>query len=215
MSSTNAENATSRRRYTSSLRSRQAAETRSQVLNAASECFAESGYAGTTLAEVADRAGVAVETVYSRFKSKKRLLREAIDVAIAGDAEPIPFVERPEFASLGEGTFDERLRRAIAVATEIVSRSFGVWAALMEAATSDDEVERWRVELERNRRDDVGRSLALIVGHTVSRTTVDLVSALIGPSMYATLTQDLGWSRPRYEREITTMAAELLRREDE
>src|SRR6478735_4470641 len=113
MSSTNVQKSSKGRTYSSSLRARQAAETRSQVLYAAIECFSEDGYAGTTLAAVAERAGVAVETVYSRFKSKKRLLREAFDVAVAGDAEPVAFVDRHEFASFASGTREQRLRRAI------------------------------------------------------------------------------------------------------
>ena len=50
MSSTNVQKSTKNRTYSSSLRTRQATETRSQMLLTAIECFSENGYAGTTLA---------------------------------------------------------------------------------------------------------------------------------------------------------------------
>jgi Bacterial regulatory proteins, tetR family len=40
---------------------------------------------GTTLAGIAAEAGVAVETIYTGFASKKALLLEAMNVAIVGD----------------------------------------------------------------------------------------------------------------------------------
>jgi len=212
MSSTNVQKSTKGRAYSSSLRARQAAETRSQVLLAAIECFSADGYAGTTLAAVAERAGVAVETVYSRFRSKKRLLREAFDVAVAGDTEPVAFVDRPEFASFAIGTPDERLRRAIQVSTDILIRTIGLWTALVEAASSDPEIAGWRTEIERMRRTDVGRSLEVVTGTKLTATTIDLATALIGADLYRSLTGDFGWSRRRYEQEIAALMKALLPR---
>ena len=53
------------RRYDSSARREQARATRRQVLAAATALFLERGYAATTMADVAARAGVVVQTVYS------------------------------------------------------------------------------------------------------------------------------------------------------
>src|SRR5207248_8516494 len=88
------------RKYSSALRARQAEQTRRQILSTAVTQFASNGWARTTVASVAEDAGVALDTVYTAFGSKKALLRAAMDVAIVGDAEPIPLVERPEFAAL-------------------------------------------------------------------------------------------------------------------
>ncbi len=65
---------TTKRSYNSSRRTLQAAQTRDEVLRAATELFRETGWAGTTLAAIAERAGVSVETVYKGFGSKKGLL---------------------------------------------------------------------------------------------------------------------------------------------
>jgi len=56
-----------RRRYDSTRRQAQAAQTREDILRAAREAFLRRGYPGTTLAAVAMDAGVAVETIYRAF----------------------------------------------------------------------------------------------------------------------------------------------------
>src|SRR6478672_5536731 len=102
-----------RRRYSSPLRAAQADRTRAQVLAAAATCFEESGWAGTTVAAIAERAGVAVETIYSGFGSKKAVLRQVIDVAVVGDSEPVPLAEREVFTRLAEGPRDARMDAGI------------------------------------------------------------------------------------------------------
>ena len=49
-------------------------EKQQRVLDAAMEAFAERGYAGTSTAEIAKRAGVAEGTVFKTYKTKKDLL---------------------------------------------------------------------------------------------------------------------------------------------
>src|SRR5690348_10687429 len=93
-----------KRTYDSSRRKRQAEQTRAEVLVAAMELFNTRGWAETTLADVAAAAGVAVETIYKGFRSKKQLVRDAMDAAVVGDADPVPFVERDPFLRLGTGT---------------------------------------------------------------------------------------------------------------
>src|SRR6478735_12842871 len=126
-----------RRSYTSTRRAQQAAQTRSDVLAAATRLFTTSGWAGTTVSAIAAEAGVAVETIYSGFGSKKALLRAAMDVAVVGDTDPIPWAEREEFRRLGEGPPSTRAKAAAEVVSVIHVRSSGVWKAIMEASTAD------------------------------------------------------------------------------
>lgn len=60
-----------------------ARETRRRIIDAAAELFVEQGYGATKLQEIADRAGVAVQTIYFVFRNKPSLLKELVDVAIA------------------------------------------------------------------------------------------------------------------------------------
>ncbi len=177
----------------------QAAQTREDVLGAAIRLFTTSGWAGTTVSDIASEAGVAVETIYSGFGSKKGLLRAAMDVAIVGDAEPVPFVERDEFLRLGRGKVADRLRAAVGVVTDIHERSAGVLRAIMEASGTDPEVDHWRIELERARRVDVERSTTLMLDRQLDARTLDLLWVLLGPEVYLKLTVDAGLSRADYE----------------
>src|SRR5260370_42152507 len=84
-----------KRRYDSTRRQAQARETRQQILAAARVLFIAHGFAGTTMEAVAQEAGVAVETVYTAFKSKRTLLARLVDRAVGGDDEPIHILDRP------------------------------------------------------------------------------------------------------------------------
>src|SRR5690349_16397972 len=78
-------------------RVRDAPGTRRRMLEAARELFVRNGYGATTLKEIADRAGVAVQTIYFTFGNKRVLLKELVDVAIAGDLEPVATMDRAWF----------------------------------------------------------------------------------------------------------------------
>ena len=97
----------SRRQYDSSRRQEQARQTRRAVLHAAQARFLAEGYAATTISAVAADAGVSVETVYKAFRNKPGLVKAVFDVAIAGDDEPIPILQR-EFVRRNQAEPDPR-----------------------------------------------------------------------------------------------------------
>ena len=86
-----------------SLRADHSALTRRRILDAAGRLFAERGYLGATLAEVAAAAGVSVQTLYNSIGSKATLLKAVYDVTLAGDDEPVPMRERPIPRGCGGG----------------------------------------------------------------------------------------------------------------
>src|SRR5262245_66485222 len=69
-----------RRPYRSRLRADQAQQTRRRVLESALQLFVDRGYAGTTVAAVADRAGVSPETIYLSLGGKRGLLEGVMDI---------------------------------------------------------------------------------------------------------------------------------------
>jgi AcrR family transcriptional regulator len=202
----------STRGYTSTRRQQQAAQTRADVLTAAVRLFGEHGWSGSTLAMIAAEAGVAVETVYSAFGSKKRLLRAAMDVAVVGDDEPVAFAERPETSVLDNGTLEQRVRGGVGLNADVVARSLGVWQAILEASTGDPEVDAWRAELEAGRRIEVERSLRRIVGKPVSAAIADIAFVVLSPDAYRSLTVDLGHDRAMYEARVSAAIVRLLTR---
>jgi AcrR family transcriptional regulator len=84
----------SRRRYNATRRLEQARQNRARVLDAARARFLEQGYSATTIPAVAADAGVSIETVYKAFGNKAGLLKALFDVAVVGDDEPVPMIER-------------------------------------------------------------------------------------------------------------------------
>src|SRR6476646_542523 len=96
-----------RRAYDSSGRREQARQNRGTILDAARTRFLELGYAGTTMGAVAADAGVSVETVYKAFGNKAGLVKGVFDVAIVGDDEPVPLMER-EFVQRNRAEPDPR-----------------------------------------------------------------------------------------------------------
>ena len=63
-----------KRKYDSSRRQAQARETRRLITEAARNLFFDRGYSGATIDAIAQTAGVAAETVYAIFGSKRKIL---------------------------------------------------------------------------------------------------------------------------------------------
>ena len=72
-----------KRPYRSDVRTRQAALTKAAIANAAADLFIAEGYARTTMRAIAERGGVAPDTVYATFGTKVRVLTAVIDARLA------------------------------------------------------------------------------------------------------------------------------------
>ena len=101
-----------RRRYDSTRRQEQAGENRRAILDAARRMFLERGYAATTVSAIAAAAGVSVETVYKAFGNKPGLVKAVVDVAIVGDDEPVPMLQRDRVRRI-EAEGDARRKLAL------------------------------------------------------------------------------------------------------
>jgi len=203
------------RTYRSDRRAAQARQTRRRVLAAASELFERQGYAATTVRAVAGQAGVSVQTVEALFGSKPRLLKACIDVAIAGDDEAVPVLDRDwTDAARAARTPAELLRVVAAVIGPAQDRSAGLVLAVFEGAASDAGLEALAEELVRQRRGTASwivRELRRTSPLRVSeRESVDSLWTLMDPALYARLVRRLGWSRQRYERWFAASAEHLL-----
>src|SRR6185312_14047209 len=89
-----------KRRYESARRQEQARGTRLRVIDAARDLFVAKGYGRTTMADVAQRAGVATETVYAAFRNKPALLRQVWYVGFRGDEEDVRLLDRSEIRAV-------------------------------------------------------------------------------------------------------------------
>ena len=122
-------------------RGQRRAETERRLVESASALFVERGYAGTTLADVAEHADIAPRTLYLHFPTKAELLLRCIGIAIAGDAEPIALADRPAMAeAMTAATFDERLRLMASLTASLMERTGPLLDVAFQAAPSEPSI---------------------------------------------------------------------------
>jgi TetR/AcrR family transcriptional regulator, mexJK operon transcriptional repressor len=73
-------------------RAERTAAKRAAIVDGATACFLRGGYAGTSVDEIADRAGVSKQTVYEHFGGKEQLFTEIVMGTI--DEVGQPFFDR-------------------------------------------------------------------------------------------------------------------------
>ena len=140
------------RSYDSSRRQAQARQTRLAVLDAARRRFLAVGFSNTTMAAVAADADVSVETIYKVFGNKAGLVKAVFDVAIVGDDEPIPLMQR-EFVQRNIAEPDPR-KKLIAYGAHLAAvspRACPILLVVRDAAATDaGAAEVWaRLQTER------------------------------------------------------------------
>lgn len=62
---------------------------RARIISAASDVFLAEGFLGATMDQIAARADVSVQTIYSRFSSKETLFEEVVGALAGGAAQKI------------------------------------------------------------------------------------------------------------------------------
>ena len=152
------------------------------------------------MSDVAEAAGVAVQTVYFTFHTKSELLSRAYDFAVLGEGDPVP----PEQTGWYRKMTDEpevagALRHAIVGIGDIMKRATPLDTVVLAAAASDPETaavrlfhERWRAKGYRAIIDILATKSALRVGVSAERAT-DLLLLYLGMDVYRVLVFDLAW----------------------
>ncbi len=187
-------------------RRRNPAETRRRILDAARSLFNEQGYASTTLAAIADRAGVSVQTVYFTFHSKGELLMQIVLVAGADDPEAPRHQDRGWYREMLAST---DARRQIALLSEHGTDIFVRVApliGLVDAARASDpnlgaawqQTVMARREALREQMEVVARNGALRPELSVN-DAADIVFVLQRPETLRALTIECSWSIERYK----------------
>ena len=120
------------------LRAARVADTEERIVRAATELFVADGYAATTLAAVAQAAGVGARTVYVRFGTKAALLKRVVDVAIVGDTALVDLAGRDWFAvATTAPTAGERITALAASSRAIMTRAGGLLAVAQQAESTE------------------------------------------------------------------------------
>jgi AcrR family transcriptional regulator len=191
------------RRYDSTRRRQQAQQNRHAVLASARQRFLARGYAATTIAEIAQDAGVSVETVYKAFATKAGVLKALFDVSVAGDDEPIPMAERAVIQTVrDEPDAARKLELYAKHLAATMPRSAPVQLLARDgAASSPDAAEVWK-QIRHETLTGMtmfASGLASTGQLRVSATQArDILWTYHAPELYELLVLERGWSATRY-----------------
>jgi AcrR family transcriptional regulator len=194
-----------RRSYDASGRREKARASRSAVVAAARALLEERGFAGTTVEEVARRAGVSAVSIYKRFGTKAALVKEVFDVTMAGDDEPVAVADRAEAQRIREEPrVPVKLRLYAESAALRAERSAAVQLALRNGAPADAAIDELWQQIQGERL----TGMAMLAGHLVAtgqlRTGIgvdevrDVLWTCISVEVYDLFVLQRGWSRAAY-----------------
>ncbi len=203
-----------KRSYSSARRDAQARETRRSVLETALRLFVAHGYAATTMQAIADESGVAVQTVYAAFGTKRELMRQLIEGTIAGDESAAGTEGDAAETIAAEPDARRRAQLDAALARTIVQRVAPLVRVAEEAAASDPDLAATMETVRAARRREMLDSAALLAGPEGLRLEPEEAAAtlyvLYSPQVADMLMRDHGWSPARYEAWLARMIQEAV-----
>lgn len=204
------------RAYLSPRRQEQATATRRAILSAARELFTRQGYADTTVAAVAGRAGVAVDTIYASVGRKPQLMLTVIDSVLGEGRGPVPAEQRDYVQEIraAESAADKVHVYATALG-RVLPATADLQEALRHAAQTDaDCAAVWRGLVQRRAANmllfasDLRRS-----GGVRDDLTDEVVADIVWSTNsveYYLLLRDRGWTSDQYSQWLEDLWSRTL-----
>jgi AcrR family transcriptional regulator len=189
-----------------------------KILDAAMSLFVLRGYPSTTVEMIAHEAGVAVQTVYFSFRAKANILKQLVDINVAGDTAPTATLQRAWVTeALAEPDPARQLEIQVKGTATLHRRVAPLLDVLRRASDTDPAVaELWRTNQEQRRA--VARQLVTALrrkgglppGMRLGQA-VDISYAVLGPELFHVLVTERGWSIAEWERwTLGVLRRELL-----
>jgi AcrR family transcriptional regulator len=172
--------------------------TRARIMANAYELFGQTGYRATTMQLIAERAGVAVQTVYFTFHTKDDLLRSVFEWTVLGDDQRPPRLQDWHVQASAAPDAYEAIPQLVAGVGTINARMaplLPVFHTVMQ-----DPAGEIYVQSERRRRSDMEELVELLSHKTplrnglTRRRAADLWFVLTGPALYRDLVLEAGWA---------------------
>jgi AcrR family transcriptional regulator len=192
-----------RRAYDASGRRAQADANRRAVVVAAQELFLRDGYGRTTIAAIAEAAGVSPETIYGAFGSKAQLLHRAWDITVGGDDQEVVFHERPEIVAMREEP-DLRIRlRLHAAISARTAQRIGPFQLMVQSAAGSDPAAAAMLE-EMGRQRLAGLSVMAAEAAATGQLAVseeecrDVMWSTTDGLLWHRLVRERGWDQERF-----------------
>jgi AcrR family transcriptional regulator len=204
-----------KRRYDATRRRQGAARTRAAILDAARELFTERGYTATPMTAIAERAGVALDTVYASVGRKPALARLLIETAISGTDQAIP-AEQRDYVRAVRAAPDAETKIAIyaAAIAAIAPRVAPVLTIIQQAAHAEPELATLWDQIAERRAANMRLFVADLAIVTPLRLDLDEAADIIwatnAAEVYQLLVRQRGWSPQRYERFLADTWRRLL-----
>ena len=204
------------RRYNSAVRQERAAGTRERVLTAAHDLFLERGWAGTTARDIAARAAVSVDTVYTAAGRKPQIMLELVERAISGQDRAVPAEARDYVTAMRAApTARAKIEIYAAALAVLLPRLAPLVQVLREAAPTDGDCARlWRSIADRRAANmllfarDL-RSTGHLRPDLGDEQVADLVWSTNAPEYYLLLAER-GWTPARYRDLVVDLWTRVL-----
>lgn len=210
-----------KRKYASTRRAGQAADTRDMVIAAARAQFIEAGWQATTIAGVARAAKVSVETIYAVFGTKPALLLAVVETAVRREAPKVPLLDQAGPQAVAA---ESDQRRQIGLFAEDITGVLGNVAELMavvRAASASDPALRTVYEgLHDGRRRNLEFVAKALLQAGPLRPGIDATAAtailwrLASPELFLLITQVEGLTADRYAAWLAGMVETALLPDD-
>ena len=205
-----------KRRYHAPQRAEQAAATRRAVLEAARELFTTHGYAGTTIGQIAERAGVAVDTLYATVGRKPVLLREVFETALSGRTSRCPRRSGTTCGPSGARRTPARRSRSTPRRSSGSPRLAPVQLALRDAAVRDPACAALHAEMADRRAGNMRlfaadlRATGELRADLSNEDVGDIVWSMTSAEYYVLLVQQRGWATERFGEHLRDAWTRLL-----
>ncbi|GAA0371923.1 TetR/AcrR family transcriptional regulator [Microbispora corallina] len=192
-----------KRRYDASGRREAAEANRRAILEAARELFTARGYAATTMNDIAERSGVALDTVYAAVGRKPALFLELVETALSGTDRAVPARQRGYVQAIrAEPDAGRKLEIYAQAIGEIHSR-LAPLLRVAQTATHPEVREVWQ-DIAHRRAVNMRELAQDLVDTGQVRPGIDVdeiadvVWATNSPEFYCLLVEDRGWPAERF-----------------
>jgi AcrR family transcriptional regulator len=206
-----------KRSYDATTREARSAQTRQRIIDTARQLIIERGYRATTLAAIADQAGVHVDTVYSLVGRKPVLLTEIIEQALSGSDHVVAAEARDHVRAIRAESDAARMLDIYAHALrETHGRLAPVFVALRDVSATDPDARAvWQAISARRAANMTAfvRQLRAVGGLRTDLSiaeAADTVWVTNSPEVYVLLTGERGWTPDRYEQWLADSWRRLL-----
>ena len=194
-----------KRRYRSAVRQEQARRTRQAILAAATQLFAEQGYAATTIAQIAAAADVAVDTVYASVGTKPVLMRLLMETAISGTDQAVPAEQRDYVRQVkAAASARQKIEIYAAAVVDVNTRLAPLHLVLRAAAAAAPELAGIRDQISARRAANMRLFAADLAATGELRPGLDLdeiadvVWSMNSAEYFTLLVRERGWAPDRF-----------------